>query len=304
MNVAELYMQTAQLGFETTLEDSDRFYFAANRALLQVCKVRPAIRHCLINHKPLANLIRQDTFSPIEKIDDIIYEAEGAKAYYFEADGNGVLYLEEYITDTGEWRIFGELPLQSKQIFVPYKGFIKKQGDFVDGRIRLRFTGEYLYSVKNVALYQYLYNGEVADIPAYEAYTRYDVKELVPDFMALCSPPIREEEENTLLNQEYEQEGDSIILLPYDKRGVYKVLYEHRPTAIENTGATTEDTQELDLDDELCSLMPILVASYVWIEDEPEKSEYYMSLYRERVQEIVLFRKETAPVLIKNVNGW
>ena len=304
MNVAELYMQTAQLGFETTLEDSDSFYFAANRALLQVCKVRPAIRHCLINHKPLANLIRQDTFSPIEKIDDIIYEAEGAKAYYFEADGNGVLYLEEYITDTGEWRIFGELPLQSKQIFVPYKGFIKKQGDFVGGRIRLRFTGEYLYSVKNVALYQYLYGGEVADIPAYEAYTRYDVKELVPDFMALCSPPIKEEEENTLLNQEYEQEGDSIILLPHDKRGVYKVLYEHRPTAIENTGATTEDAQELDLDDELCSLMPILVASYVWIEDEPEKSEYYMSLYRERVQEIVLFRKETAPVLIKNVNGW
>lgn len=143
MNVAELYLQTAQLGFETTLEDSDRFYFAANRALLQVCKVRPAIRHCLINHKPLANLIRQDTFSPIEKIEDITYEAEGAKAYYFEADGNGVLYLEEYIMDTGEWRIFGEIPLQSKQIFVPYRGFIKKQGAFVSGRIRLRFAGEY-----------------------------------------------------------------------------------------------------------------------------------------------------------------
>ena len=304
MNVAELYLQTAQLGFETTLEDSDRFYFAANRALLQVCKVRPAIRHCLINHKPLANLIRQGTFSPIEKIDDLTYEAEDAKAYYFEADGNGILYLEEYITDTGEWRIFGEIPLQSKQIFVPYRGFIKKQGAFVSGRIRLRFSGEYLYSVKNIALYQYLYSGEVADIPAYEAYTRYDVKKLVSDFMALCSPPIREEEENTLLNQNYEQEGDSIILLPYDKRGVYKVLYEHRPTAIENTGATTEDTQELDLDDELCSLMPILVAAYVWIEDEPEKSEYYMSLYRERVQEIVLSHKDTSPVLIKNVNGW
>ena len=304
MNVAELYLQTAQLGFETTLEDSDRFYFAANRALLQVCKVRPAIRHCLINHKPLANLIRQDTFSPIEKIEDITYEAEGAKAYYFEADGNGVLYLEEYITDAGEWRIFGEIPLQSKQIFVPYRGFIKKQGAFVSGRIRVRFAGEERYSVKNVALYQYLYGGEVADIPAYEAYTRYDVKKLVSDFMALCSPPIREEEENTLLNQNYEQEGDSIILLPYDKRGVYKVLYEHRPTAIENTGATTEDTQELDLDDELCSLMPILVAAYVWIEDEPEKSEYYMSLYRERVQEIVLSHKDTSPVLIKNVNGW
>lgn len=304
MNIAELYKQVAQLGFETTLEDSDRFYYAVNRALLQVCKVRPAIGRYLINHRPLENLIRQNTFSPTEKIDDLIYEADDAKAYYFEADGNGVMYLEKYDAATDSWSIFGRTELKSKQTFVPYKGFIKKEGTFVSGSIRLRFTGEYLYSVKNVALYRHLYSGDSADIPAYAAYTRYDIKELVADFMALCCPPIIEEETNTLLNQGYEQEGNSIILLPYDRRGVYKVLYEHRPTAIENTGATTEDTQALDLDDELCALMPILVAAYVWIEDEPEKSEYYMSLYRERVQEIVLSHKDTSPVLIKNTNGW
>ena len=267
MNVAELYLQVAQLGFEATLEDSDRFYFATNRALLQVCKVRPAIRHCLINHKPLANLITENTFSPVEKIDDLTYEAEGAKAYYFEADGNGVVYLEKYDESTEEWSIFGEITLKSNKTFVPYKGFIKELGAFVSGRVRLRFTGEYIYSVKDVALYQYLYSDDLADIPAYEAYTRYDIKKLVTDFMALCCPPIAEADENTLLNQDYEQEGESVILLPYDRRGVYKILYEHRPTAIENTGATTEDTQELDLDDELCSIMPILVAAYVWIED-------------------------------------
>ena len=122
--------------------------------------------------------------------------------------------------------------------------------------------------------------------------------------MALCCPPIKEEEENTLLNQAYGQEGDSVILLPYEKRGVFKVLYEHRPTAIENTGATVDDTQELDLDEELCALMPLLVAAYVWIEDEPEKAEYYMNLYRERVQEIVVSHRDTSPVLIRNVNGW
>ena len=304
MNVAELYLQVAQLGFEATLEDSDRFYFAANRALLQVCKVRPVIRHCLINHKPLANLITENTFSPVEKIDDLTYEAEGAKAYYFEADGNGVVYLEKYDESTEEWSIFGEITLKSNKTFVPYKGFIKELGAFVSGRVRLRFTGEYIYSVKDVALYQYLYSDDLADIPAYEAYTRYDIKKLVTDFMALCCPPIAESDENTLLNQDYEQEGESVILLPYDKRGVYKILYEHRPTAIDNTGSTTEDTQGLDLDDELCSIMPILVAAYVWIEDEPEKSQYYMNLYRERVQEISLSRKDTSPVLIKSTNGW
>ena len=304
MKVAELYLQVAQLGFETSLEDSDRFYFAVNRALLQACKVRPTIKYCLVNHKPLANLIKQYTFSPIEKIKDITYEAEEVKAYYFEADGNGVVYLEEYIADSGEWRIFNEILLKSKQIFTAYRGLVKKQGEFISGRVRIRFTGEYLYSVKNVALYQYLYSGEAADIPSYEAYTRYDLKKLVSDFMSLCSPPIREEEENSLLNQDYEQEGNSIILLPYRARGVYKILYEHLPTSVENTGATTEDMQELDLDEELCSILPMLVAAYVWLEDEPEKSQYYMNLYRERVQEIVLSHKETAPVLIKNVNGW
>lgn len=304
MNVSELYLQAAHLGFETALEDSDRFYFAVNRALLQVCKVRPAIRQCFINHKPLTNLIRRNTFLPIEKTEDLTYEADDAKAYYFEADGNGVMYLEMYCANSEEWTILGEVSLKSKQIFVPYRGFIKEQGSFVSGRIRLRFSGAYLYSVKNVALYQHLYSDEAADIPAYEAYTRYDVKKLVPDFMALCCPPIKEEEENTLLNQAYGQEGDSVILLPYEKRGVFKVLYEHRPTAIENTGATVDDTQELDLDEELCALMPLLVAAYVWIEDEPEKAEYYMNLYRERVQEIVVSHRDTSPVLIRNVNGW
>ena len=93
MNVAELYKQTAQLGFEDSLDDSDRFYYAANRALLQVCKIRPAVGYYLINHKPLENLVVNATFSPVEKIDDLIYEASDAKSYYFEADGNGVLYV-------------------------------------------------------------------------------------------------------------------------------------------------------------------------------------------------------------------
>lgn len=304
MNVAELYKQVAALGFETAVENSDMFYFTANRALLQVCKVRPAIRHCLINHKPLVNSVTEQTFSPVEKIDDLTFEANSAKAYYFEADGNGVVYIEQHIAETDSWRVFGKVEIESKQTFKAYKGLIKKEGAFYAGRMRLRFSGEFLYSVKNVALYEQLYSSDAADIPAYEAYTRYDVSKLVDDFMALCCPPIRETDENTILNQGYAQEGNSTILLPYESRGVYRVMYEHRPKAIENTGATTEDTQEIDLDDELCSLMPILIASYVWIDDEPQKSEYYLSLYRERISEIAVTRRDTSPVAIKNVNGW
>ena len=79
MTVAELYKQVAQLGFEVSLEDDDRFYYAANRALLQVNEVRPAISYYLINHKPLKNLLSDSAFSPVEKDEELQYSAHASK---------------------------------------------------------------------------------------------------------------------------------------------------------------------------------------------------------------------------------
>ncbi len=304
MTISELYKQVAQLGFEDSLEDDDRFYYAANRALLQVNKIRPAISHYIINHKPLVNLVNESTFVPIEKDEDLTFEATGAKSYYFEADGNGIVYLELYDADTETWRIIDTITLSSARAFLSYKGFVKDGGEFVVGTVRLRFTGEYFYSIKNVAMYRHLFSDEIQDIPAYESYTRYDISKLVENFMSFCSPPIQEAERNVILNQDYEIEGNSIVLLPYERKGVYKIMYERRPIPIEDTGDVTSDETTVDLDEELCSVLPILIAAYVWIDDEPQKSEYYMSLYRERANEIEYKAKDTAPVTIKSSNGW
>ena len=58
------------------------------------------------------------------------------------------------------------------------------------------------------------------------------------------------------------------------------------------------------LDVELCALLPVLIAAYVWIDDEPQKSEYYKYLYSERAAEIERKGKDTSPVIIKSSNGW
>lgn len=305
MTISELYKQVAQLGFEDSLEDDDRFYYAANRALLQVNKIRPAISHYLINHKPLTNLVEESTFTPIEKETSLIFEAANAKSYYFEVDGSCVVFVEKYNTATNDWSILSTINTSSAtRAFTPYKGFIKEGSEFVSGLIRLRFTGNYLCSVKNIALYKDLISDNVADIPVFESYTRYNIKSLVNNFLALCCPPIKEAESNSVLNQEYEVEGNSIILLPYKNKGVYKVLYEKRPTVIANSGDAKNDTSIIDLDEELSSLLPILIAAYVWIDDEPSKSEYYMNLYRERAIEVERKTKNTTPVIIKSTNGW
>lgn len=304
MNISELYSQTAQLGFEDSLEDDDRFYYAANRALLQVCKVRPVISHYTINHRPLENCISDASFEAVDVTGEVIYTAENVKSYYFEADGNGVLYIEMLNPTTQNWDVIGTVALISSGVFVPYRGFIKEGDGFVSGQVRLRFLGEYIYTIRSVAMYRYLLSASADDIPAYEPFTRYDIRSLVTDFLELCCPPIIDDEDGKVLNQDYELEGDSTILLPCSGRGVYKVLYEHRPNAISSDGEPASDETEIDLDEELCSLLPILVAAYVWIDDEPTKSEYYMNLYRERVQLIEQHAKQNKPVQIRSINGW
>lgn len=304
MTVSQLYSSVARLGFETSLEDNDLFFQAANRAILQVNAIRPIQGIYVINHKPLDNLIRNASFSPVEVEGELCFEATGAKAYYFEADGEGIAHIEAFDEISRTWGTAGSVEFSANRTFVPYKGMIEKGGEFIQGRVRLRFTGYYLYSVRNVALYRNLYSADADRIPAYEAFTRYDISALVTDFATLASPPIREDSEHSLLNQDYEVENDRVILLPYHARGLYKIAYKRKPAVLEYTDDPLEDQTKVDLDEELCALLPMLVAAYVWTDDEPEKAQYYLTLYRERAIDIERRYKDLTPATIKSANDW
>lgn len=303
MTVSELYESVAQLGFETALEDNGRFFYAANRAILQVTAIRPTVAVFRIYHKPLPNVLGE-TFTPKDKEDDLIFEGENVRSYYFEADGKGIAYVEVY--DGSAWVMVSAVEFSADRSFSSFRGFIRRDGAFVSGRVRLRFSGEYFYSVRSVALYRQIYSDRMDDIPAFEPYTRYDIGALVPDFLALHTSPIKVEGDgdHTRLNQNYDVENDRVILLPYNAKGVYQILYKRTPTELAYTDDPVEDGTLIDLDEDLCALLPMLVAAYVWADDEPEKAEYYMSLYRERAADIERRHKNTAPVKIKSVNGW
>ena len=303
MRVQELYDQVAGLGFEKSLEDDGWFYQAANRALLQVNYLRPAIGSYVINHKPMKNLV-EGGFSPIERSEDLIYEATKAKAYYFQADGNGTVYIEKQAIDNKTWLRIGEIALSGARRFTAYYGLILDGTEFVSVPVRLRFTGDYLYSVKCVAMYEHAYSKNKEDVPAYESYTRYDLSALADDFLTLATPPITEDEEYEKLSDDYDVEGGRVILLPYSVTGCFKVLYHRRPKALVNMGAAQDDDTVIDLDDELCSLMPLLVASFIWLEDEPDRSEYFNRLYQSRAAEILAKERNLSPVRITSCDNW
>lgn len=301
MRVSELYKQVSGLGFEDSLENNDRFYYAANRALLQVSAIRPAIASYTINHRPLANMIARNTFLTVTRTEDLCFEATGARAFYCEADGNGMLYVE--MLENGSWVMIGDYQLISNRAFRSYKGMILKDGAFVSGRVRLRFSGEFIYSVRNVALYRYTYSNNVEDVPPYEPYTAYDIRSLVTDFLGLASPPVAEEDRRRLCGG-YDVVDGRLIMLPYDAPGIYEVLYKHKPKEFINKGEPTEDESEIDLAEDLCALLPNLIASYVWAEDEPNLASYYLNLYREQAIDIERRIRNMTPASHISVDGW
>lgn len=305
MTIQALYDSVAQLGFETSLESDERFFYAANRAILQVNRIRPAIATYNLNHFPLDNLIKGNNFEPICKAEEeLVFVAEKAKSYYFECNGNGMAIIEKSI-DGSTWSTIGSVTLSSQNNrFVEYKGFVLDGGNTVNTWVRLRFIGEYLYYVKNVALYNALLSDNAKDIHAYAEYIPYDFAIHTDDFMSFVAPPITDAQRNNafVLNRDYFVEGESKLLIPASAKGVYTVCYNRKPKEITSLGMMNDEA--VDLDEELCAILPNLVASYIWVEDEPEKANYYLSLYREQVAEITAKIKDLKPFVYRNKTGW
>ncbi len=305
MTIRELYDAVAQLGFETTLEDYESGFFSlANRAMIQVNRVRPKMSIFKLNHFPLKNLLEVDYFEPVCKDDEALtFVAEGARSYYFECNGNGVVTIEK--TNDGEsWEVIGSIDLKADHgRFVAYRGFILDGEETYLGRVRLKFDGDFIYYVQNVALYGCLISSDEMDIPACGKYSAYDLAGLTDDFDSFVFPPIVDAQrgEKFVLDEDYFIENRSKVLVPASINGVFDIYYYRKIRPIDES---MEEETELDLDDDLCSILVNLIASYVWVDDEPTKAEYYLSLYREQVAEIFSLSKNFKPLVYRNKSGW
>lgn len=304
MTVSEVHTHTKGLCFEDTLESDERFYDALNRALLQASLLRPKIKRYPLYHKRPQNLVAGASFTPAIKISELIYVASApVRSYYFETDGDGYAYLE-YEARDGEWEVAAEIALSSDGGFCPYRGFVLVDEKPTDRPVRLRFSGEYLYSVQNVAMYAALYSEEERDIPAYRRYTSYDLSSLCADFLAFDRFPLSSESGQSVSASLYDTVGESTLLLPYEAEGLYYVTYRAKPKRVSTDKKPSGSTEVLDTDEEICALLPLLIASYLWFDDEPSRAQYYMELYRERAAELTAVKRTIKPAVYLDTNGW
>ena len=308
MTIKELYDSVAELGFETELESErlNGFILAANRAIVQINRIRPATSIYKLNHFPLVNKLSESTYEPVCKDDEaLIFSTDGAKSYFFECNGNGIATIEKS-TDFGEtWETLAAVELVSeKGQFEKYRGLILDGDKPYLGLVRIKFSGDYIYWVQNVAMYGSLLSADPESVPAFSKYISHDIASLTDDFVSFVCPPITDAQRDKgfILNTDYFVEGASKILIPASIKGVYDVVYNRRNKQL----SLNDDMEEtnIDLDSELCCLMPNLVASYIWADDEPTKAEYYLTLYNAQVAEIMAREKNLKPVVYRNKTGW
>ena len=341
MTLQDLYKAVSQLGFEDTLgeDGTSRFIYATNRALSEINALRPRRRRVTINHRVPTNLLFSQP-TQIEKTGDLTFTAKKAKSFYFEvcgqgsyqvwllkkvrskdSDGNDVIAIDK-VSPTKSENTFEE------QTYTAIRGIIKYNDAFIDrlmnsddvekfekkeiseyytGDVEIHFSGDFDYSIRNLAMYDRVYSNEETDIAPYSKLVSYKITNYVDDFERFDSSPI-EGSSGTYLNTEYSIEDRETILLPLERQGAYNINYIHAVEKIPNNADPTSESVAaqitLDLDDDLVELMSNLVAAYVWVDDEAEKAQYYLNLYTQRAVNIQREAKDVTPVIFQSVYGW
>lgn len=298
MLLEQLKQEVADLGFETSVGDDNTFIGVVNRAIAELNAYLPETDVLHLSHYPETNTVTVDTSQCVRHTDeDLIFDGERSRAYYFECDGNGTAYIERVVN--GIVIPVSQIALSSDGVFREYKGLIPLA---VSGEHRIRFSG-YAFGVRNVALYSLLRGASENDILPCGKFRGYDLRSIVDvaagysKFLAVKRSACKSLSQ--LTEGEHYYFMDNVLYLSRDVRGVIDIVYIAKPQPV-----TLSETGDLPVNSGLVELLPLFVASYLWLEDVPDKAQYYRELAESKANEYVKALAVATPVKIRRANGW
>jgi hypothetical protein len=253
---------------ENTLDMTLRFSAFLNKYMQEIATAAKYIhKKKSISQNPIANLLSNpvDCFNVIQHTsqDLTTMVAKGAKSYHFMIDGVSSWVIEEERT-SGVWTVLSTASQSSpKGQYTRYKGFTGVTDPSYN--VRIRFTGDYVYNIRNRALYEFNFP-TVEDIPDYE---RYVIYEMPTDFYMLNKVVYKGQNmvyDNTL---DWQWEGRNKIALNYYLVGEIDIFYYAYPEVIPESVA---DDYVLPLDEEACQAATYGVACEIFRTDPQNKS--------------------------------
>ena len=278
MTLTELHSETRALAFDDYLELDERFLASANRALRAVYNSRK-----ITAEKKF--YVRADL--PKTKASEIRHKGGGeeslplsGKAFSMRLYGSGRITIQEkgrsYQKDfccEGDY----------------YKGFLESDATAY-------LSGPTSFCVCNLVTFDELFSENVNDIPSGDGFSVIDLRKELADFLALESMPT-DANGNTL---ESAIVFDGKIKLPASFSGEVSVIYRKRPTPL---SLDTPDVR-VDVPAEYEPLLPLGCASYLLLDDAPDKAELYREEYEKMLGAIDHSFKYSLESKYLDTDGW
>lgn len=267
MTLSQLREAVALLGFESSLDALDEnaarhFCFCVDRALWAVERLRPRVSVLRLCHDPARNLLGNYCFRH-RGGRELTLTAPGAVSYTFFVRGEGKVTVRDGRTSRG---FSFSCPAGRR-----FCGLLS--GDPAS----LVFSGDYDYIVTDAALWDRRYSDKESDIEPGTPYAVYDMEELCDDFLRFDEPPVVGAPSGT------RTENGRLLFLPRDVTCGCEIRYrkKHAPVTLD-----TPDDFRPEIDEDLCQLVPLLVASYLCLDSAPDKAEFYLKMYAEQYARI------------------
>lgn len=276
MDLGYIKEEIYNLNYETKEDYSEKpsvITQAINRAVQRICnEVKPILGKYVISQYPLDSLLQNPTANLEAQHysgKPIVFSASGAKSYYFECDGTGQATIKD---DTATVAV----TMTGNREFKVYKGFCS-------GNVTITFSGDFSYNIRNVAVYGEKLSADVKDIPPYTRNVYYDFKELTKEdgkvvFDGFADEMTRDDNTEIKPISNFQMVGrDTLVLNGFDTCQ-FTVYYKKKPTTITES---TPDDFEIELDNHIQCLVPVLASFYVWNDDNLQRATQYYNDYEE-----------------------
>ena len=296
MTPNEIKKEVGALALEPESEvEEGPFWVALNRAIAQVNRIRPMADMLVLHNRCLA-VISEHREVQFGGDNTVVLQSSGCACVYLQIYGQGKIIFKK------DGQTLLEKELINNNQTNEYRVVISKytQNDTAD--IEVEISGRFAGTVVSAIFYSEKYSDLEEDIPSGNIYNTYHLKNISSDVghVTRVIYEDRSGEREIEASDFMLPDGKSLWLLK-SKPGKYKVHYTKKPKRL-----TVDDYEDdIGLDEDLQSLVPLLVCYYVWLEDKPELAQAMFAQYKQMEAEIKLQPKANRFPAFQDVyNGW
>lgn len=280
-------------------DDSTRDYlaampYAANEGILMMATAgKFVIKSFSISINPIKNLLATIVSGHIHSMvsGDLVYEAENAHSFYYEVTGRCTVTIT--IDDTDVY----EQVVDSVNAYVTYKGKIPNTENAL---VTIKFSSDYPYAIKNVALYEAKYQDDT-EVPAFAEKVRFYIPDIVEDFHSINSIYFEGNNPRYIKTDDVYKEGDKVLAFDRETPGNYIIYYNALPVTIT---VATEDDYELPLDREVAAILPLYMASQLFKEDDISIATQYRNEFEVAFERLQNAAEQGKTEKVESESGW